>query len=224
MEEIKQETQEIAKANDSETNLVNLRKKAEKLEREAMQEREARIRMEAQLEAMKHIPTHQDVEQDEEDDGDPYVAKKTLEKKMSKWEERLLKKIEVQAEAKTMQIFEKQRQQSYLNENKDFDQVLNPENLQYLIDNHPSIANSILEQPEGFSRKKLAYETLKALKKPPEAAKPSIQEQLKNNERSLYYSPTSYGNPPSASTVDFSPQGRKQAHDAMRKLIHGLTL
>jgi hypothetical protein len=224
IEQTQEDIKAVEKPNDSEINFANLRKKAEKLEKEAQFEREQRIRLESTLEMMRSQPAPQKkepVEEEEEDDGEPYVVKKALDRKLTQHTNRLMKEIERKAEEKAMQLFEKQKQQNYLNEHRDFNEVLNPENLQYLVDNHPEVANSILEMPEGFARQKLAYQTLKAFKQK-EEKRASIQETINNNHKSLYYQPSQYGNPPSATTMDFTPQGRKQAYDAMKKMMAGM--
>lgn len=203
-------------ASDKEYNFAQLRKQLE-------QEKQARLQSDqrlAQIEEERARPRQEDVNDDDSDE--PYVDKKTLNKKLMSWEKALESKFDKKAEEKARELVEQERQSLYLENNKDFNDVLKPELIQKFAEAHPGLAKAMLKMPDNFERQQLLYENIKSLgiNKPP-APKEDIQAKIDANRRSPYYQPSAAaGAPPYASVGDFSQAGQKNAYDNMKKLIN----
>lgn len=200
---------------DKEYNFAQLRKQVE-------QEKQARLQAEqrlAQIEEERARPRQEDVNDD--DDNEPYVDKKTLKKQLMSWEKNLEQKFDKRAEEKARGLVEQERQSNYLENNKDFNEILKPELIQKFAETHPGLAKAMLKMPDNFERQQLLYENIKSLgiHKPP-APKEDIQAKIDANRRSPYYQPSSAGaTPPYAGQGDFSAAGQKNAYTKMRELI-----
>ncbi|HEY5235605.1 MAG TPA: hypothetical protein VIJ14_05465, partial [Rhabdochlamydiaceae bacterium] len=170
----------------------------------------------AQLEAEKHqkfkasLPYKDD---DADDDSEPYVDHKKLNKKLAAFEQNFEKKVDAKAETIARSMIEQERQSSFLKANPDFQQILSPEMIQKFAEKHPDIAEPMLDMPDNFSRQKLLYQNIKALGiNRPAVAEPNIQQKIDANRKSPYYQPTGGNAPPYAGQGDFSQAGQKNAY------------
>lgn len=198
---------ETPKQNDKEYNFAQLRKQLD-------EERQARLKLEESVKAAKQTPRVE-----EEDDDEPYVDRKKLNRELSKIKDEFDQKIDQRAEQKARLLVEEERRNSYLREKSDFQQVLSSENLQRFAEKHPEVAQAMLRMPDTFERQQLLYEQMKALNVH-KKEEPKIQDTINKNMRSPYYRPTSESAPPYASTGDFSPSGQKNAYAKMKDLIN----
>ncbi len=215
-----QSSQSVAADNKTNTNEQNISAMRMKYERELAQERAARadaerIAREAQA---RHNPVN-----DDEDDSEPYVDHKKLEKKLAKFGEQSQRQTQSEIQKAVGLALQEERKQNWIKQNGDFYEVL--QNAEKLAQKDPELAESILEMPEGFERQKLVYKNIKALglHKPQEKI-PSIQEKIESNRRSPYYQSSGVGTSPYSSQSDFSTQGQKQAYDKMQELKNRLRL
>lgn len=201
------------KANDKE---LNFRAMEAKHRREIEQEKQARMELERKLQEIE-TRKQQHVEEDEEDE--PYVGHKKLEKKLSSFERKLDEKIDKKAEEKARILLQNKEENEWLENNKDFDSVLSEENLMKLVNKAPGLAQSIKRMPDGFEKQKLVYNTIKSMEiDKPTQKQPSIQEKIDANRRSPYYQPSGMGSAPYASDGDFSAAGQKNAYNKMKEL------
>jgi hypothetical protein len=216
-----QQIQNQQNTNDKEFNFGQLRKQLE-------QERAARMQLEAQIanqfESMKSQANNNYSKMDEDPDDDaPYIDRKTLNKVIARTLDDVDKKIDRKAEEKARILMEQERQNNYLKQNPDFNEILSAENIKKFADKHPELAEDLVEQPEGFKRQLALYKQIKALgiHRPPEPPKPSIQDTINKNRRSPYYQPSaSAGAPPYEAVGDFSQSGQKNAYQKMQELIN----
>lgn len=191
------------------------------LEAKLAQERAARLeaekaRQEAERNAQEALRKRTMID-DDDDDNEPYVDHKRLEKKLGSFERRLEEKIEKKAEEKARMMLDKEKQESYLRSNPDFYEVL--QHAEKFATQDPELAETILHMPEGFERQKLVYKTIKAMGiHKPAAQAPSIQEKIDSNKRSPYYQPSGIGTSPYANAGDFSPAGQQNAYAKMKEL------
>ena len=211
-----QPTAEAQKTNDKEYNFAQLRKQLE-------QERQARLQYEqrlAQIEEERQKPKQ--VDDSDDDDSEPYVDQKKLKKTLAREKDELRKEFKTAVRQEAQALIEQERQAGFLRSNPDFQQILTPDLIQKFAEKHPEIAEPMLEMPDNFSRQKLLYQNIKALglHKPPEPPKPSIQDEIKNNRKPMYYQPSGQGAAPYANNGDFSKEGQKNAYAKMKELIN----
>ncbi len=202
----------------AEYNFAQMRKNLENEQkaRQAAEERLAQLEQEKQQKFKASLP----YKDDDDDDAEPYVDHKKLNKKFAQFEESFEKKVDARAEQKARSMIEQERQASFLKQNPDFNQVLSPEMLQKFVEKHPDIAEPMLDMPDNFSRQKLLYQNIKALGlNKPTPTGPTIQETIDKNRKSPYYQPSGGNTPPYASQGDFSPGGQKNAYQKMQELI-----
>lgn len=200
---------EEKKQNDKE---YNFRMMEQKYQREVAQERARAQELERQLQERNKVV-------DDDEDDEPYVAPKKLEKKLAKFEEKTSKKTAEEIKNAVQIALEEERQNNWLNQNSDFEQIMSEQNVQKFIANHKDLADSIARMPPGFEREKLVYKNIKALGLDKPAKKESsIQEKIDANKRSPYYQPSGMGSAPYANNSDFSAQGQKQAYEKMQQL------
>jgi hypothetical protein len=203
-----QENQVEQTKNDKE---LNFRALETKYQRALEEERQARLQAEQALHT-KSVPP----EEDEEDD-EPYVVPKKLNKKFSSFEKKLEEKIEKKAEQKAYEIMEKREQEKWISDHKDFYQTM--QTAEQFAEANPNLANMILRMPEGFERQRLVYENIKAFEaQKAKAQEPSIQNKIDANKRNAFYQPSGIANAPYAAVGDFSPAGQKNAYDKMQEL------
>ncbi len=190
------------------------------LEQKLQQERNARLEAERRAEeALKQAQQVQNTHKDDEDDeSEPYVDHKRLNKKLNNFERNMETKIQQQAEVIARNLVEREKKDNWLKQNADFYDVL--QNYADKFASHdPDLAESILQMPDNFERQKLVYKNIKALglHKPAEAA-PSIQDKIDANRRSPYYQPSGIGTAPYSTQGDYSEGGQKAAYQKMKDL------
>lgn len=193
------------KPSDKELNFRALERRTQEAERRA-QEAERALQERSQL-------SHQD----DEDDSEPYVDHKKLNKKLAKHDEHTRKQTSAQINEAVHYAIKEERRANWLKSNPDFYETL--KYAEKFAEADPELAETILEMPEGFERQKLVYKNIKALglhKPPPKEM--SVQEKIEANRRGPYYQPTGTGAAPYQSSGDFSPQGQKEAYNKMQEL------
>jgi hypothetical protein len=214
--EINNETNpQETKQNDKE---YNFRALESKYQRQLEQERLEKERYARELEDLRQAKAVKQEESEDDDDNEPYVDKKKLNKAFSNFEKKVEDKIEKKAEEKARTIFEKQKQEMWVRQNPDFYEILQ-NHAEKIMEKHPHLAETILEMPNNFERQKLVYQNIKAfgLDKP-EVKQPSIQEKIDNNRKSPYYQPSGISPAPYSSVGDFSVTGQKNAYAKMKEL------
>lgn len=159
----------------------------------------------------------------EEDDSEPYVDHKKLNKTLSKFGQSTQTEIQKAMNQAKESAKEEMKQEFFLENNPDFYQVL--EYAEKFAQKAPKLAENILRMPEGFERQKLVYNTIKELGiDKPEVKQSGIQEKIDANRRSPFYQPSGVGAAPYASVGNFSADGQKQAYDKMKELQSRLRL
>lgn len=204
-----------SKPNDKE---LNFRQLEAKYERQLAHERSMRAEVEKEKDRLTQEMQKRSraIEEDEEDD-EPYVDKKKLERKLAKFGQSTQTDIQKAMEIAKEKAKEELKQEMWLENNPDFYEVL--QKADKFVEKAPQLAKSILQMPDSFERQKLVYNNIKAMGiDQPEQKKPSIQDKVDANRRSPYYQPSGVGTAPYASNSDFSPQGQKQAYDKMQQL------
>ncbi len=205
------------KTNDKE---LNFRALESKYQRQLELERNARLEAEKNLQQFKQ-PKY--VEEEEEDDGEPYIDKKKLKKEQARLGQQIRQETQTEIQKAVQQAVYQERQQTWLKQNSDFHQIMELTNK--FAEEYPELAETILEMPEGFERQKLVYKNIKSLGLDRPAIKPpSIQDKVDANRRSPYYQPSGVGTSPYMSQGDFSAQGQKSAYDQMQSLKNKLRL
>ena len=207
--------------NDKEINFAKVRQQLEA-------ERSARMQYERELSEQKQMiaelqRSRAPVLDDDDDDSEPYVDHKRLEKKFSTFEKRMDEKIDKRAEEKARVMVEGERRNTWLKEHPDFNDVL--QHAETFANKDPEYAESILRMPDEFERQKLAYKAIKGMglteKPKPES---TIQQKIDANRRNAYYTPPSGGTPAYSGGGDYSPSGQKNAYDVMLQLKNRLRL
>lgn len=197
-----------AKPSDKE---LNFRQLEAKYQRQLEQERTARIEAERQVQEKNQRSV------DDDDDSDPYVDHKKLDKKLAKFGQQQSQQTQTEINRAVQVAIQEERKNSWIKNNPDFYAVL--QHAEKFAERAPDLAESILDMPEGFERQKLVYKNIKALNiDKPEVKSPSIQEKIDSNRRSPYYQPGGVGSAPYASAGDFSASGQKNAYDKMQEL------
>lgn len=184
---------------------------AEKYERILAQERSEKDRLTKELQERSRPAVEED------DESDPYVDHKKLEKKLARFGENTMRQTQSEIQKAVHTALNEERKQNWIKQNGDFYDVL--QHAEKLYQKDPGLAESILEMPEGFERQKLVYKSIKALgvDKPAPPVQ-SIQDKIDSNRRTPFYQPGNIGNAPYASQGDFSSQGQKSAYDKMQAL------
>lgn len=202
------------KVNDKEFNFRQLEAKFEKLLNE---ERASKAELQRELQQIRQERQQSHHAVDEDDDSEPYVDYKKLNKKLSSFEKQLEEKIEKKAEEKARTLLESEKRNAWLQSNSDFYEVM--QYAEKLAEKNPDLAETILKMPDGFERQKLVYSNIKALGlHRPEVKQPSIQEKIDQNRKSPYYQPSGIGTAPYAPVGDFSPSGKENAFKKMKEL------
>jgi hypothetical protein len=206
------------KNNDKE---LNFRMLEARYQKQLSEERAARL--EAERKAQEMSSKNNQVNEDDEDESEPYIDKKRLDKKLAKFGEQSKTQTQSEIQKAVHTAIQEERKQNWMKQNSDFYDVMNHANKLEQLD--PELAESILSMPDGFERQKLVYKNIKALGlHNPEVKKSSIQDKIESNRRSPYYQPSNVGTAPYASHGDFSPVGQKQAYDKMNELKARLRL
>ncbi len=196
----------------------NFRAQQAKYEKKLAEERAERERLQKELEERSRPQVSQ-----EDDDSEPYVDHKKLNKTLAKFGEQTKQQTQGEIQKAVHAALSEERKQNWLKQNPDFYEVL--QLAEKFAQKDPELAETILEMPEGFERQKLVYKNIKALGlHKPEVKQPSIQEKVDANRRSPYYQPSGVGTAPYSSQGDFSTGGQKQAYDKMQELKNKLRL
>jgi len=204
------------KVNDKE---YNFRQLEAKYERQLQQERAARL--EAERIAKERLEKRNDVDEDEDDE--PYVDKRKLNKTLAKFGQQQSQQTQNEIQKAVQTALHEERKQNWIKNNPDFYDIL--KNAEKLAMKDPDLAESILEMPDNFERQKLVYKNIKALGlHKPEEKPSSIQDKIEANRKAPFYQPSHMGNAPYSQSSDFSPKGQKQAYDKMQELKQRLGL
>lgn len=204
-----------SKLNDKELNFRALEAKYQKA---LEQERQEKERLQRELQEKSKPVVHE-----EDNDDEPYVDHKKLEKKLNKFGQSTQSEIQKAMEIAKEAAKEELKQEMWLEKNPDFYDVLKHAE-KFAIDD-PELANIILKMPEGFDRQKLVYKQIKKFGYDKPAQKQSsIQDKVDANKRSPYYQPSGVGTSPYASAGDFSEAGQKNAYDKMIQLKKNLRI
>lgn len=198
------------KPNDKEFNFRQLEAKYTK---EIQKEREYRAELEQKVQNLMQ----QQTKHDDDDDSEPYVDNKKLEKKLTKLNQNTQTDIQKAMEAAKKAAKEEVKRELWLEANPDFFNIVENHAAQF-AETNPGLAETILAMPDTFERKKLVYANIKALgldKPKPKA--PSIQEQIDTNRRHYFYQPSGIPNAPFVPQGDFSESGQKAAYQKMQE-------
>lgn len=199
---------------------LNFRKLEAKYQQELNIERSKREEAEKRS---QELLQRQSYSQEEDEDQEPYVDHKRLEKKLAKHGQNLKQETQNEIQKAVQHAINEERKQNWVKQNPDFFDVL--QHAEALAIKDPDLADSILQMPEGFERQKLVYKNIKALGlHKPQPKEPSIQEKIDANRKAPFYQPTGVGAAPYHSSGDFSPSGQKQAYDKMKELQARLRL
>lgn len=183
------------------------------LEKRLTEERSAREEAQKELERMRAAIKPQE----EEDDSEPYVDHKKLNKTLSKFGQNTQSEIQKAMEIAKRDAKEELKKEMWLENNPDFYDVL--QHAENFAKKAPKLADTILRMPEGFERQKLVYENIKSLgMDKPEPKQQTIQDKIDANRRSPYYQPSGVASAPYSSGGDFSSTGKKSAYDKMQEL------
>lgn len=194
---------------------LNFRALEAKYQRELQQERQARI--EAEVQARKLSEMTNVNSENENDDSEPYVDHKVLNKKLDKFNKSTQTEIQKAMEMAKQAAKEEIKRETWLENHPDFYNVL--QHAEKFAQKSPKLAETILRMPEGFERQMLVYENIKEMGiDKPEQKQASIQEKVDANKRSPYYQPSGVGAAPYGFNGDFSPGGQKSAYDKMKEL------
>jgi hypothetical protein len=206
------QTQTEPKNNDKEVNFAQLR---QKYERELASKN-------AQIEEMQRAAQTKPALQDEDDDdSDPYIDKKRLRKEQAKLSQNIKQETQGEIQKAVHMALSEERKQNWLKANNDFYDVL--QHADKFAQQDPELAETILQMPEGFERQKLVYKSIKSLGlHKPEVKQASVQDKIDANKKSPYYQPSGVGASPYSQVGDFSKTGQEQAYKKMKELQNRL--
>lgn len=200
---------------------LNFRKLEAHYEQKLNQERQARL--EAEKTAQEAMNRRNQEPEEEEDDSEPYVDKKKLNKTLARFGQETKQQTQSEIQKAVNIAIQEERKTNWLNNNKDFYEVLQHANK--FAEHDPELAETILQMPEGFERQKLVYKNIKALGlHKPKVVEKTIQQKVDENRRSPYYQPSGISNSPYSSVGDYSETGKKNAYDKMKELQNRLRI
>ena len=210
------ESQVQDKTTDKELNFRNLEAK---YQRQLAEERAARQDAERRAQEASRMQPQDD------DDSEPYVDHKKLDKKLARFGEQSKEQTKAEIQQAFQQAIYEERKNIWLKGNPDFYETLKNENLEKFANHDPELADTILQMPDNFERQKLVYKNIKALGiDKPAVKQPSIQDKVDANRKSPYYQPSGVGTAPYQSVGDYSAAGQKNAYDKMQDLKNRLRL
>jgi len=199
---------------------INFRKQEEAFLRKIEAEKQARLAAEARVQELERQRHREPSYEEDDDDSDPYIDRRRLEKKLKSFEEKTGKQTETAIQKAVREAIAEERRQNWLKSNPDFEEVM--QHAEKLAQKDPELAETILSMPEGFERHKLVYKNIKALRlHEKEQPKPSIQETIDRNRRTPYYQPSDQGAPPYGGVSagkNYSPNEMKSSYDKMKEL------
>lgn len=199
---------------------LNFRQLESRYQKQLEQERAARI--EAERIAQEALARKNTQEEEDDNDNEPYVDNRKLEKKLAKFGEQTKQHTQSEIQRAVGLALAEERKQSWLKNNGDFYEVL--QHADKFAQKDPELAETILEMPEGFERQKLVYKSIKAMGlHMPAQKEPTIQDAIDSKRRSPYYQPSGVGTAPYGNVGDFSKTGQKSAYDKMKELQARLT-
>ena len=197
---------------------LNFRALEQKYQRALDAERQEKEKLMHELQQKQKQPV-----QDDEDESEPYVDHRKLNKKLTQFGQNQQGEIQKAMEQAKHAAKEELKQEMWLENNPDFYEVL--QHAEKFAQKAPKLAESILRMPEGFERQKLVYQNIKELGvDKPEQKQSSIQDKIDANRKSPYYQPSGIGAAPYAQVGDFSKSGQKNAYDKMQELKNKLRL
>lgn len=203
-----QENQEQPKVSDKEHNFRLLEQKYQK---ELEKERSAR------MEAERAVQESKQKQPEEDDDNEPYVDRKKLNRELNKFGQQAKQETTTEIQKAVQTALNEERKANWIKTNADFYDVLQHAEKLALAD--PELAETILEMPNTFERQKLVYKNIKALNlHKPKAPESTIQQKVDANRKSPYYQPSGTGTSPYSAAGDFSKSGQKNAYDQMQAL------
>ena len=189
---------------------LNFRALEAKMKQQIEEERAGRLNAERLLQEKQRSTV-------EEDDDEPYVNHKNLNRKLQNFGEQTKQQTQAEINRAVSNALKDERNNNWLKNNADFHDVM--KNAQKLYERDPELAETILEMPEGFERQKLVYKNIKALGLDrPEIKQASIQDKIDANKRSPYYQPSGVNAAPYAAQGDFSASGKQNAYAKMQEL------
>lgn len=206
------------KKDDKEYNFAQIRRQLES-------ERQARLQAEEKATILEKKNKEAELAARESyDDDEPYIDTKRLHKELKSFAENMEQKIDQKAEEKARFLLEKEREDNWMRQNGDFYDVM--QHAQAFADKDPELAESILNMPDNFERKKLVYRNIKAMglhRK--EEQKSGIQDKIEKNRRHPGYQPSGLPSPGYTGTGgDFSLSGQKTSYEKMKELQSNLRL
>jgi len=141
-------------------------------------------------------------ESDEEEDDEPYVDKRKLNKTLDKFGRKYKEETSSDIKRAVNEALAEERKQNWIKANGDFNEVM--QHAQKFADLDPELAETILTMPDTFERQKLVYKNIKALGlHKPKEEKSSVQSKIDQNRRGLFYRPTGMSNAPYDAVGDF---------------------
>ena len=207
------------KQNDKEYNFRAIEarlKKSEEARFEAEKKADEALRIAQEAQKRQHV-------EDDDNDDEPYIDKKKLDKKMASFERKLEERFEKKVDERAMQLIQRKEDEDWLRNNGDFEEIMREDNLTKFVQKAPAVAESIKRMPDGFEKQKLVYNAIKSMGlDKPEAKQSSVQDKIDANRRSPYYQPSGVGAAPYNSVGDFSPTGQKNAYTKMQELKNRL--
>jgi hypothetical protein len=200
---------------------INFRKQEMMFQRQLEQERQARLQAEQEVQRLSQSKAA--LHDDDEDDSEPYVDRKKLNKSLAKQSEQFKQHTTSEINQAVHTAIKEERQNNWLKQNSDFHEIMQYAEKFAQLD--PELAETILEMPPGFERQKLVYKNIKALGiHKPQAPASTIQDKVDANRRGPYYQPTGIGSAPYSTQGDFTSQGQKQAYEKMQQMKQKLSL
>jgi hypothetical protein len=192
----------------------NFRQLEAKYRTELEKEKQARFEIERRIEQLQQQQTGK--VQEEEDETDPYVDFKKLDKKLAKFGQSTQTDINKAMEKAKIDAKEELKQELWLENNPDFIEVL--QHAEKFAQSNPMLAETILKMPDTFERKKLVYANIKAMNLHRTPSKePTAQEKIDSNRKNLYYQPSGVAAAPFQPQGDFSEAGKKAAYQKMQE-------
>lgn len=208
-----EEAKEIAKEERPSDKELNFRALEAKHKQDIEQEKRKFESLQNELQEIKSMMNQSTQDQD---DDDPYVDQKKLARKLEQFGKKSQEQTKGEIQSAIQKAIEEDRKERWLDNNKDFYDVLKHADKLYETD--PELADTILQMPDGFARQKLVYKNIKALKLHEEKKEESVQDQINAKRRGAHYQPSSQSSSPYGSQGDFSPAGQKNAYDQMKDL------
>lgn len=206
---------------------INFERQRKMYERQLQEERKRREDLEQKQREYEQMLARKGVQETDDDDDEPYVDKRKLEKKLEHFSRKTKEETQTEIQKAVQSALAEERRQNWLKNNPDFYEIM--QHAERFAQKDPELAETILEMPDSFERQKLVYKNIKALglhKK--EEPRSTIQETVDRNRRSPYYQPSGIGTPGSSSlglgSKDYSPQEGNEAYKKMQELKNRLRL